>query len=142
MTNATIMQFAMIPLLFIPSNPCAMYQPPPLTLCYEICPWYSGRGSPLMPLAYLKSQRRDELEADYLGLQYMYKAGYDPGAYVALLARLASKGAPPQSQHDPFRVMPTFSERVAQANNEIQRILPNAPQPRPSLGFVLMKSRL
>jgi predicted Zn-dependent protease len=82
------------------------------------------------------------LEADYLGLQYVYKAGYAPAAYVALLARLAPKSAPPQSRQGPFRATPPVSERIAQADNEIRRILPNAPQPRSSLGFVMMKSRL
>jgi beta-barrel assembly-enhancing protease len=93
-------------------------------------------------LAFLRFQRQDELEADYLGLQYVYKAGYSPGAYAALLARLAPKDAASQSSPDAFRCTPPVSERIAQANKEIGKILPNPPPPKSSPEFVLMKSRL
>ena len=93
-------------------------------------------------MAFLNFQRRNEMEADYVGLQYMYKAGYDPSAYVNLLARLAAKDAASQSLPDAFRATPPFPERIAQAQEEIRKILPNAPQPRSSPEFVRMKSRL
>jgi predicted Zn-dependent protease len=36
-----------------------------------------------IPITFLKFSRADEAEADYLGVQYMYKAGYDPQAFIS-----------------------------------------------------------
>ena len=41
-----------------------------------------------IPLTFLKFSRDDEREADYLGLQYMYKAGYDPNSFVAFFEKV------------------------------------------------------
>jgi predicted Zn-dependent protease len=95
-----------------------------------------------MPASFLKEQRKNEMEADYLGLQYVYEAGYDPRAYVALLSRLAPQAAASGGQQDALRTTPPTSERIAQAEKEIGAILPNARQPRCSPEFVLMKFRL
>jgi len=114
----------------------------------------SGPASPLIkegmveaylngvPLAFLKFARQDELEADYLGLQYMYKAGYNPRIYVALLRKLASE-QPTPSLPDSLQDMPPVSDRIEQAEKEIRTILPNAPSlSKPSPEFILMKSHL
>jgi predicted Zn-dependent protease len=94
------------------------------------------------PLVFVKLRRQDELEADYLGLQYMYKAGYAPSVYVALLRRLAMQHGTWESVPDTFQDMPPVSVRIAQTEKEIRKILPNAPQPaKPSPEFTLMKSR-
>ena len=93
-------------------------------------------------MLFFKLHRRDGLEADYLGLQYVYKAGYDPRAYVALLARLAPKDAASQRRPDVLQGTPPVPERIAQAEKEIGEMLPNAPPPKSSPEFVLMKSRL
>jgi predicted Zn-dependent protease len=88
-------------------------------------------------------RRHDELEADYLGLQYMYKAGYDPSVYVAILRKLASMQATSRSLPDLFQDMPPVSERIQKAEEEIRKVLPNAPPPVKSTPeFILMKSRL
>src|SRR6266513_1423507 len=44
-----------------------------------------------IPLGFLTFSRGFETEADYLGLQYMYKAGYDPGAFVDFFEKIQSK---------------------------------------------------
>src|SRR5690349_8928950 len=41
-----------------------------------------------IPLTFLKFSRDAEREADFLVVQYMYKAGYDPNAYVTLFERI------------------------------------------------------
>ncbi len=95
-----------------------------------------------MPVAFLKFLRKDELEADYLALQYMYKAGYNPRIYVALLRKLASE-QPTPSLPDSLQDMPPVSDRIEQAEKEIRTILPYAPSPsKPSPEFILMKSHL
>jgi predicted Zn-dependent protease len=95
-----------------------------------------------MPVAFLKFLRKDELEADYLALQYMYKAGYDPSTYVALLRKLALE-QPTSSLPESLQDMPPVSERIEQAEKEIRNILPNAPSPsKPSSEFIVMKSHL
>src|SRR5262249_24035435 len=40
------------------------------------------------PLTLLKFSRAFEAEADYFGVQYMYKTGYDPNAMVAFLEKI------------------------------------------------------
>ena len=44
----------------------------------------------LIPMTFLKFSRDAEREADFLGLQYVYKTGYDPAAFVDLFERLES----------------------------------------------------
>ena len=44
----------------------------------------------LIPVTFLKFSREFESEADMLGLQYMYKAGYDPNGFVDMFERLES----------------------------------------------------
>src|ERR1700674_4915874 len=45
----------------------------------------------VIPISFLQFSRKDEAEADYLGLQYMYKTGYDPGAAVSFFEKPHSK---------------------------------------------------
>lgn len=75
MTKQTIAQYAMLPLLFVPMG---------YGLYYGVMEAYMN-GVPLM---FLKFSRNDEAEADYLGLQYMVKAGYDPYTYVTIFSKV------------------------------------------------------
>ena len=43
-----------------------------------------------IPMTFLKFSRMDEAEADYLGVQYMYKAGYDPQGMVSIFEKSTS----------------------------------------------------
>jgi len=79
-----------------------------------------------IPLTFLKFSRDDEREADYLGIQYMYKAGYDPNAYVTFFERIqADEKRRPGSIPKIFSTHPPTPERIEQAQKEIARILPD-----------------
>jgi predicted Zn-dependent protease len=78
-----------------------------------------------IPLSYLKFSRDDEREADFLGIQYMYKAGYDPNSYVTFFERIQADekrhtGSIPRI----FSTHPPTPERIELAQKEIARILP------------------
>jgi predicted Zn-dependent protease len=75
MTKQTIAQYAMLPLLFVPMG---------YGVYYGVMEAYMN-GVPLM---FLKFSRNDEAEADYYGLQYMVKAGYDPYSYVTIFSKV------------------------------------------------------
>ena len=157
MTNATPIQIAMMPLLFGPTNDPTLVGPVPAAcsgfLAYHYLPQlnmspavYSGLLEAYLngtPVTFLPLKRKDELEADYLGLQYVYKAGYDPHAYVALLRKLASMQPGAPLRPDAFQVMPPYPERIAKAEEEIRTILPEPRAPtKPSPEFTVMKTRL
>ena len=44
-----------------------------------------------LPITFMKFSRDFESQADYLGLQYMYKAGYDPQAFVSFFEKIEAK---------------------------------------------------
>ena len=79
-----------------------------------------------IPLTFLKFSRDDEREADFLGIQYMYKAGYDPNAYVTFFERIqADEKRRPGSIPKIFSTHPPTPERIELAQKEIARILPD-----------------
>jgi beta-barrel assembly-enhancing protease len=78
-----------------------------------------------IPLSFLKFSRDDEREADFLGLQYMYKAGYDPNAYVTFFERIqADEKRRPGTIPKVFSTHPPTPERIERTQKEIARILP------------------
>ena len=79
-----------------------------------------------IPLGYLKFSRDAEREADYLGLQYMYKAGYDPNAFVSFFEKIeAEEKRHPGSIPKVFSTHPPTPDRVTKAQEEIATILPS-----------------
>jgi beta-barrel assembly-enhancing protease len=86
-----------------------------------------GQGANLAaPLGFLAFSRADESEADYLGVQYMYAAGYDPTAIIDIFERLdaLSRRQPGAASHAFLSTHPRDSDRIQKTQQEIQQILP------------------
>lgn len=78
-----------------------------------------------IPLTFLKFSRDAEREADFLGVQYMYKSGYDPNAYVTFFERIqADEKRRPGTIPKAFSTHPPTPERIGNTQKEIARILP------------------
>jgi len=111
-TKGELMQLASIPaMIFIPYSMAgyAMYQGLNLAI----------------PLTFLKFSRDAEKEADFLGLQYMYKAGYDPNSYVTFFERIqADEKRRPGTIPKVFSTHPPTPDRIENTQKEIARILP------------------
>jgi predicted Zn-dependent protease len=94
-------------------------------------PGYAIRqGSSLaIPVAFLKMDRKYESEADFLGLQYMYKAGYDPNASVDLFERMLSlEKTRPGTISKVFSTHPPNGDRLQKTQKEIDKLLPAKPE--------------
>jgi predicted Zn-dependent protease len=73
--------------------------------------------------------RADEKEADYLGVQYMYKAGYDPNSYVTFFERIqADEKRRPGTIPKVFATHPPTPDRIENTQKEIAAILPSKPE--------------
>src|SRR5216683_2511799 len=111
-TKSQILQLATIPLVLLGPAGLAGYG------------LYEGLNIAL-PLTFLKFSRDAEREADFLGLQYMYKAGYDPNAYVTFFERIqADEKRRPGTIPRVFSTHPPTPERIENTQKEIARILP------------------
>src|SRR5690349_14613911 len=78
-----------------------------------------------IPMTFLKMDRAFESEADYYGLQYMFKAGYDPTASVDLFERMLSmEKRRPGTISKVFATHPQNGDRLRKTQEEINTILP------------------
>jgi predicted Zn-dependent protease len=111
-TKGEIAQLAMIPaMIFIP---------------YTLAGYAIYQGMQFaIPMAFLQFTRTDEKEADYLGLEYMYKAGYDPNAFVAFFEKVASdEKKQPGTIPKIFSTHPPTPDRIEASQKEIATVLP------------------
>jgi beta-barrel assembly-enhancing protease len=80
-----------------------------------------------LPLALAKFSRGQELKADYLGLQYVYKSGYDPKNFVGLLQKVQRAEEEVANKatlgRKALRNHPLAEERIRRAQDEIKEIL-------------------
>jgi predicted Zn-dependent protease len=82
-----------------------------------------------VPMGFLKFSRNMEAEADLLGLQYMYKAGYDPTEFVNFFERIQTlEKKKPGAVSKLFSTHPMTGDRIRAAQKTIQRDLKSAPQ--------------
>ncbi|HZP33542.1 MAG TPA: M48 family metallopeptidase [Candidatus Acidoferrales bacterium] len=82
-----------------------------------------------IPMSFLKFSRDAEYEADYLGLQYMYAAGYDPNAFVTFFEKVEmEEKRQPGTVPKFFSTHPPTPERVVAIQKEIGNVLPARDQ--------------
>src|SRR5882724_5398340 len=82
-----------------------------------------------IPLTFLSFDRGFESEADMLGLQYMYKAGYDPTASIDLFERMLSlEKRKPGTIAKVFNTHPMTEDRILKTQKNIAQMLPSRPE--------------
>jgi Zn-dependent protease with chaperone function len=115
-TKGQVAQIAMIPLILLGPGGWAGYG------------IYEGLNFAI-PMSFLKFSREHEYEADYLGLQYMYAAGYDPNAFVTFFEKVeAEEKRQPGTVPKFFSTHPPTPERVIAIQKEIGNVLPARDQ--------------
>ena len=115
MTRLQYANMATIPLIFVGS--WGVYQAASLAMNLAL------------PITFMKFSRGFETEADYLGVQYMYKAGYDPQAFISFFEKIEAKDKKkPGTLAKAFASHPPTPDRIERTQQEIKRILPTQPQ--------------
>ncbi len=78
-----------------------------------------------LPAGFLKFSRGFEAQADYLGLEYMYKAGYDPQAFITFFEKIeALNKKKPGLLDKAFETHPQTPDRIEKSQKEISTVLP------------------
>src|ERR1700678_3411530 len=78
-----------------------------------------------IPITFLEFSREFEAEADYLGVQYMYRAGYDPQAFISFFEKVqALEKRKPGLVAKTFSDHPQTRDRIEHSQEEIAHILP------------------
>ncbi len=113
-TKAMIANYATIPLIFLGGG-----------LGYGL---YQAAGF-LIPLQFLHFSRAAETEADFLGLEYMYKTGYDPTSFVSFFEKIqAQEKKKPGTLAKAFSTHPPTGDRIEKTQANIATILPERNQ--------------
>jgi predicted Zn-dependent protease len=113
-TRGQLANLASIPLIFVGGG-----------LGYGV---YSA-ASVALPMTFLRFSRGFESEADYLGLQYLYKSGYDPQSFIAFFEKLkAQEKKKPGFLSKAFSTHPQTPDRIEKSQAEIAHLLPPRPE--------------
>jgi predicted Zn-dependent protease len=113
-TRGTIINYASLPLIFMGGwTGYAIYQAAGLAI----------------PLGFLTFSRAFESEADMLGLEYMYKTGYDPTAFVDFFEKIQTlEKKKPGTMSKVFSTHPPTDDRISNAQKNIATILKAKPE--------------
>jgi len=113
-TRGTIINYASLPLIFMGGwTGYALYQAAGIAI----------------PLGFLTFSRAFESEADMLGLEYMYKTGYDPTAFVDFFEKIQTlEKKKPGTMSKVFSTHPPTDDRIAAAQKNIATILKAKPE--------------
>lgn len=77
-----------------------------------------------VPMTFYKFSRGFEREADLLGIEYEYAAGYDPGSFVDFFDRMNTNRKKPNFMARAFASHPMNQDRIQRAQKEIDTMLP------------------
>ena len=78
-----------------------------------------------VPMTFLKFSRDFEAQADFLGIQYMYRSGYDPQAFITFFEKVqALEKRKPGLVAKAFSDHPQTPDRILHSQEEIAKILP------------------
>jgi predicted Zn-dependent protease len=115
-TRGNIVNLASIPLIFVPGG-WAVYEGTQAALSIGV------------PLTFMKFSRNFESEADFLGMEYMYKTGYDPQSFISFFEKIeAQEKKKPGTLAKAFSSHPMTPDRVAAAQKEMANVLPPRPE--------------
>ena len=81
-----------------------------------------------VPLMFMQFSQGAETEADWLGLQYMYTAGYDPGSSVSFFEKLQARETAKRKVSGLFSSHPPTEARVGETKKNIENFLPPKEQ--------------
>ena len=116
MTRQNYVQLSTVPLMFV-IHSWGVYEAVNMAM------------SLALPVTFMKFSRDFEAQADYFGLQYMYKAGYDPQAFIAFFEKLkALEKQKPGALAKAFASHPQTPDRIQKSQEEIREILPARPE--------------
>jgi predicted Zn-dependent protease len=109
-TRGQLMQLASIPLIFVGGG-----------IGYAA----QSLAGLAIPVGFLRFTRSFESEADFLGVEYLYKAGYDPQALTAFFEKIkALEKHKPGTLAKTFDTHPQTPDRIAKTQQEINTLLP------------------
>jgi len=112
-TRGQLMQLASIPLIFVGGG-----------IGYAA----QSLASMAIPMGFLKFARSFETEADFLGVEYLYRAGYDPQALTSFFEKIkAMEKHKPGTLAKTFETHPQTPDRIAKTQQEINTLLPPEP---------------
>jgi beta-barrel assembly-enhancing protease len=116
MTRANYAQIGMVPLIMLTGYSWTGYG------IYEATQL-------MIPITFLEFSREFESQADYLGVQYMYRAGYDPQAFITFFEKIENlEKTKPGIVAKVFEDHPPTPDRIVHAEQEIAEILPPKDQ--------------